>query len=431
MSVIKPANCNSEDNKLLPSKQNLADLLSSTIQKPSTVVSAGGEDAASSLTLAPESKIANGLDDTTKPTIRKSKTPHSARASTVIPGVCGTLTNLIVAQDKYPRAIIDEVLRCLSDVEVQMSAFRTYIKTQNDEDIPLYQWATYSGYASLDDAVLQLERLTVKLKTIRMPQDYLPASLSRAMEYSTSISNAATYGFTIMNNKTSKHMEEMEGSMLSEEARSLANAVITEELQKLMDHSFRAVKNVWLTIDLLRDCEQKRSHYKGWGWSSLAATIMTTVVAATVGLVTARLYGLAGFYLVPSSSPGGGMYTQLIDLVQRTQAVTNLTSELYTIKLRDIDYRYDYLAALSESHGLRIDNLVEALGPPNEEGTYYPPKPKTDIGSCKDLERIMRKTSEESKRQSQRYQSEIELMRKNINRMDIRLTSSIEKKCKG
>jgi uncharacterized protein YsxB (DUF464 family) len=215
---------------------------------------------------------------------------------------------------------------------------------------------------------------------------------------------------------------------MSDEATVKASVVIMEELQKLMKYSFRAAGQVWLATDVLRSFEQRRTQYKDWAWF-VTATVVVAVIAATVSIVTVHLYGLAGFNLVPKSN-SEGIHTQVVDLVQRTQAVTNLTSELYMIKLQDIDRRYDDLAALSESHGLRIDNLVEALGPPNEEGTYYFSMPKTDSRSCKDLQSLIQKASDETKRQQQRYQAEIKLMRKNMHRMDIRFTSAINKKRK-
>jgi hypothetical protein len=392
-------------------------------------VQTGGKDLAGLLTPPPESRIANVTE---KPNLHKteSKLKHAVSVCTAKTETSSAHPKLIDSQHPPSRIIVDEVLRCLSKVEGQMNQFRKYITIQNDEDIPLYQWSKYGGYSSLNTAVSELEKSTSRLKRIRLPEDYLTASISLAMDSSTSVSNIATYGFTVMDKKTAKYLEEMESSTLSEEARSEANAAITEELQKLMAHSFRAAKHVWLATDLLRSCKHKSNQHIDWAWSS-AATIMTAFIATTVSIVTTHLYGYTGFGLIPSNNTAGEMYTQVLDMVQRTRAVTNLTGELYTIKLQDIDRRYDNLADLSEAHGLRIDNLVEALGPPNQEGTYSFAVQKTDQSACKDLQRLIQQVSEESKHQSQQHQAEIEFMRKNINRMDIRLSSSIAKKCKG
>jgi hypothetical protein len=309
-----------------------------------------------------------------------------------------------------------------------MNIFRHYIESQNDENKPLHQWKKYGGYAALSTTVCELEEAVTTLKNGRLLPAHLTASVAQATSSSTSVSKTTAYAFAMMNSKMANYMKDMETSRMSDEATAKANVVIMEELQKLMKHSFRAAGQVWLATDVLRSFEQRRTQYKDWAWF-VTATVVTAVIAATVSIVTVHLYGLAGFNMVPKSN-SEGIYTQLVDLVQRTQALTNLTSELYTIKLQDIDRRYDDLAALAESHGLRIDNLVEALGPPNDEGTYYLPMPKTDSRSYKDLQSLIQKVSDETKRQQQRYQVEMKLMRKNMHRMDIRFTSAINKKRK-
>jgi hypothetical protein len=389
----------------------------------------GGTDFDGLLTPPPERTFANVVGKLTPPNM-ENKLQLSVRVRTAKTDTSSVYLKLTETQYLPPRTIVNEVLRYLSEVEGQMDHFRKYITTQNDEDIPLYQWTKYGGYPSLNTAVSELEKSTTKLKRIRLPEDYLTVSISQAMESSIQVSKIATYGFSVMDKKTAEFLEEMESSTMSEEARSEANTLIIKELQKLMEHSFRAAKHVWLATDLLRGCKHKSSHYKDWAWSS-ATTIVTAFIAATVSIVTGHLYGHSGFDLKPSNNPGGDIYAQVLDMVQRTQAVTNLTGELYTIKLQDIDRRYDNLADLSEAHGLRIDNLVEALGPPNQVGTYSVAIQKTDQSACKDLERIIQQVSEGSKRQSQRHEAEIKLMRKNINRMDIRLSSSIYKNCRG
>ena len=78
-----------------------------------------------------------------------------------------------------------------------------------------------------------------------------------------------------------------------------------------------------------------------------------------------------------------------------------------------------------------LDSIVEGLGPPNEQGVYYPSAPKTEGKSCEGIEGRLQKVSDDSNRQMQRLHEEMQLMRKNINRMDIRLTSGLDKVRKG
>jgi len=153
--------------------------------------------------------------------------------------------------------------------------------------------------------------------------------------------------------------------------------------------------------------------------------------SAAIGLTAARLYGSRGFDL-ESLNPSSNVHNQVMNLVHRAQAVTNLTGEVYSIKLEDLDQRYKDLADASESHGLRIDNLVEALGAPNEQGTYfsaaYPnPRAKTECQVPEDTRAYIQKLSADADRQLERLHHEMELMRKNVHRMDIRLTKRLDK----
>jgi hypothetical protein len=321
------------------------------------------------------------------------------------------------------RHVGDDIVSCLAEVEKHMSEFRDYTKTQEDNDKPLYQWSKFGGFAALSAAVSQLEEATAQFKTTRLRQDSLAESVRRATNSSTSISKAAIYVLSVMNAKTGEYMVEMDKSTLSEEAKISANVLITKEIQTLLKQTTCAVERVWHATDLLRESKQRRTQYKNWAWS-VAGTIMTATIATVVGIVTAHIYGPAGLDLIPKSGSSGFMYAQVLDLVKRTQVVTNLTGDICTTKLQDIEQRYNDLASLSESHSLRIDNLVDGLGPPNDEGTYYFSTPKEDSQSC---ENRLRAVSGDLNRQLYRQREELGAMRKNMHRMDIRLTRSIEK----
>ncbi|KAH7078457.1 hypothetical protein FB567DRAFT_596053 [Paraphoma chrysanthemicola] len=328
-----------------------------------------------------------------------------------------------------PWTSLREFLNRLRAVDERMNDFREYIKTQRDEGKPLYQWAKYDGYSALSAAVFKLDKATVIIKGMRLPLEGASTIFSQATDLSTSVSQHAAYALGVMNEKTELYLEEMGTSTLSEEAKARANQLITEELKKLMEHSTHATERVWVATDVLRKSAHKSAHSRTWAWS-VAGTIMTATIAAVVGIITAHVYGPAGLDLVPMSGAGSVIYNEVLALVQRTYAVTNLTGEFYSIKLEDIDQRYKDLAVLSESHGLRIDNLVDALGPPNENGVYYPSNPKIQTEPCSDTKSDAYKDLDGTAQQMLRLQHDLEQMRKNMNRMDIRLTRSIEKMLK-
>jgi hypothetical protein len=201
----------------------------------------------------------------------------------------------------------------------------------------------------------------------------------------------------------------------------------------VLKHSTLATRSTWAAADLLqvilvKSSTKKPIPQKSWAWS-LAMTVLTAGISAAVGILAANLhlFSLATYNLAPKGAHGHGVYKQVLDLVQRTQDVTNLTSEIYTVKLQDLGQRYEDLAALAESHGLRIDNLVDALGPTNEEGNYYLSKPKVDDLPSEGNGDRLDKISDDAQRQIQRLHDEMELMRKNMNRLDLRLTRRLDR----
>jgi hypothetical protein len=330
--------------------------------------------------------------------------------------------DLITIQISTSRHSGNDIVSCLAAVDQHMCDFQRFI----ENDKPRYQFSKYTEYATLGAAVSKLEEAITRFQSSRLPQDSLAAGVTRATSSSTSISKAAQFVLAALKDKTNNHIEEMEKLTLDEEARISANVAITNEVQTLLKQITRVVEHVWRATDLLRECRHKRSQYKYWAWSA-TGTVMTATIAAVVGVIIAHLYGPAGLDLVSMSGSTPSMYLQVLGLVERIQAVTNLTGEIYTMKLQDVEQRYNDLASLSESHGLRIDNLVDSLGPPNDHGIYYN-STKDDNKIC---ESRIRTVSESLNRQLHRQHKEMEDLRKNMNRMDIRLTRNIEKVRKG
>ncbi|KAF1913880.1 hypothetical protein BDU57DRAFT_456500 [Ampelomyces quisqualis] len=313
--------------------------------------------------------------------------------------------------------IVGLILSCLEKVHEQMSCLEDYIANQDNSGKPLYQWQKYASYSKLSKAVSKLEEATAKLKTTPLhSRDYIAIVIARATRCSTSVSRAAIYVLSAINKKTGDYMEEMEGSSLSDDANMEAYAVITQETRKLLEHSTRAAEHVWRATDLLRMCKQHREQ-KDWLWST-TATAMHVFIAATVGIFAVVLFSPA------TSGSSNSVTSQVLDVVRQTQAITNLTGEIYNAKLQNIDQRANDLGALSEANALRIDNLVDGLGVPNENGVWYVAQPSSNDKSCGIR---LQEVSESLGRQLQRQEQELKGLRSKMHRMDIRLTQEVRK----
>jgi hypothetical protein len=345
--------------------------------------------------------------------------------------------------------VADSIVGYMAEVEETMMHFERYIQIQNEDNKALYKWVKFDGYRSITRAIRELDDAVAKFEPVALPIAHVKMYLSRATQYSLSVSRVAVFAMGVMSDKSALCIDEIEESLLSDEGKVNAQYLITIELKKLLKHCAKATDRVYAALDLLRKTLLIDESYKdpdisaikqilaesearlspprkSWLWTAAGLTL-GAMMSAAIGLAGAHLYGPGGFAL--KTNPDS-MHA-VLDLVHRAQAVTNLTGEICSVKLEDLGQRYKELEDASESHGLRIDNLVEALGVPNDEGTYFSStsKPMSEVDSevSADVRSCIRKISDDADRQIERLHGEMEMMRKNIHRMDIRLTKRLDK----
>jgi hypothetical protein len=334
----------------------------------------------------------------------------------------------------------------MSEVETALIKLHEYAKAQNKEQKPIHQWAKFDGYRGVDRAVANLDGAVAKLEEVHLPTTFVKTYLTRARQISLNVSKAAVFCMGVMNEQFTSYIEETE-------VPANVVALITEEVRKLLKYGSKATYSVYAALDLLQnslhidesrcsrdvsvikeliaESEARLSAPRKSPLWSVAKVMLGAATSAVFALVAAHMYSTNGFDLALQRDPNS-MHSQVLSLVQRAQAVTNLTGEIYSIKLGELDQRYKELEAASESHGLRIDNLVEALGVPNEYGTYFSSTPKSDTPPEMDCQinnghSYIQETIAEANRQTDQLRTELEHMRKNMHRMDIRLMKRLDK----
>lgn len=243
---------------------------------------------------------------------------------------CYELLALTFVKRVPSQDVVDAILAELKTIEKHMHRLRRYINAQEDGNRPLYQWAAYEGFFTLNTSVSQLRKAMTKFKVTRLPSEYLRLCVERATASSTSISRASGDILAAMRKKFDVYVDEMKASTLSDEAKTEANTAITEELRKLIQYSTRATEAVWQAHDLLRACQQQ-GDIQHWAWS-VGATALTAFIATAVSLATVYFSGSAHLDMLPAHGVGNAMCSQLVGLVQQSQAVTNLTGEVYKLK---------------------------------------------------------------------------------------------------
>ncbi|KAF1832726.1 hypothetical protein BDW02DRAFT_554104 [Decorospora gaudefroyi] len=313
----------------------------------------------------------------------------------------------------------------MTEVQGAMVGFQNHVQKQKDDNKPLYKWTKFDGYRHISRALTCLDGKALNFEPIHLPAAHVKMCLDKATHYSLSVSQIAVFAMGVMSEKTASCIDEIEESALSAEGKVNAQTRITKELKRLLKHCATATDRVYAALDLLR----QGLLIDDWVWTAVGL-LLGAATSATIGIAVAYLYGSTDFALALKANPEG-MHAEVLDLVRRNQAVTNLTGEIYSIKLDGVTQRCQALEDASESHGLRIDNLVDALGVPNEEGTYFSTSPKATPEQCCDVPQDIRshiqKIADNADLQIGRLHQEMQQMRKNMNRMDIRLMKRLDK----
>lgn len=364
--------------------------------------------------------------------------------------------------------LAEVILLHMKHVQTTMEALQSHITTQLDgpKEPPLHKWTPYTDYNTLSLAITSLNLAVTHLEPRQLPETQANRYHHRARSLSTATSKIAIFILGHANRKCSTCMEDLDAaSDLDADAKQAAYTHMTGQVGHILDYCSRATSCIWTAFDTLE------AHVQPMSSCEIAATGDTTARSTLApvikdekccvaedendkvtepSLTYHNLIALAWLVvtvicvyptvhsLFPTFSSSNNnnspsqqqpicetdIYHQTLHLVERTNAITNLTTGFYTIQLADLDSRYKALEQASESHGLRIDNLVDTLGPPNEQGTYHV---TGQIAEIEGLSQRLRRMQEDVEWRMQRMQNEMTQTRKTMHRVDIRLTKRLDK----
>lgn len=317
-------------------------------------------------------------------------------------------------------------------VEIDKAALdhRKYVQSQQESGKPLYKWSEYDGYPTIRDSARELENAVNRLDEHFFIRDQFSSFLPQARRYSTSISNSIEFVLAVINKKIATYQIEMDNSTLTEDEIAKTNARITSEVQKVLGYCVMATEHVWAATERLVSLRDQSPDIipTGESWISPQGTVMlSAAISAAIAITIVMMSSLALSHPALAYRAGDNLPTQVVGFMHHTQAITNLTAQIHSIKLDEIEKRYEDLSARSEAHGLRLDNIVDSLGPPNELGVYYSSQTDSGSQSGKGIEARNKKIFGNTQRQVQRLQEELNTMRKDMKRMEIRLGSDINK----
>ena len=351
------------------------------------------------------------------------------------------------------------------ETEICMSKFQAYVKIQVNENKPLYQWMEYDHYDIMDATISELDETVGSLEPVYLPRKHIGVYLKQATQLSLAVSKAAVFAMKVsriafethksvladtlsttqvMSQKSSTCFAEIEASRLSSQDKDEAKIFVTNELEKLVHYCTRATSSVYTALDLLRESllleeddeaadneSSLPTQRKGWFWK-VAAIVLGASASVALGFHAADLCRMTNFDIARNcNNMEHDLFGELADLFQRTQSVMNLSSEVYSVKMQHVDQHYKALEAITEAQGMRIDNLVESLGPTNDEGLYFSKTSKANVDAPENNQHREDKVSESMKIEVQRLRLEMEKVRRNMNLVDLRLTRRLDKVERG
>ncbi|KAF2856883.1 hypothetical protein T440DRAFT_438011 [Plenodomus tracheiphilus IPT5] len=372
----------------------------------------------------------------------------------------------LTEQDTY--LLADAVIANMNHLQTTMEALRDHINTQlnEPEEKPLYQWEQYTDYDNIGLAISSLGLAVTALPPSHLPEIQASSYRCRARAYSTAISKLAIFILSHTNKRCTTCIDEIEASNLALERKQAAQTHITTQVSKILENCSRATTSIWQAFDHLEKYLQPipsqeitstvetavrktiASMLDNYKQNSIAeynhrvatepsanysrmmvllwfvVSIFCFYLAARDFLpATTSTFFTTGLQHTPPQT-NHDIHHQTIHLLNRTHALTNLTTELYTLHLADLDTRFKALELVAESNGLRIDNLVDALGMPNAYGNYYA---SVQNGGVEGVRQRVEKLQEDVEGRLKSLQGEVGQMRKFVNRMDLRLTARVDK----
>lgn len=349
----------------------------------------------------------------------------------------------------------------MASVKKGMSGLRDYVQSQSTDKDHLYEWEKYQDYETLGKAIKGLEAATEKFKKLakeaegmQMPRRLMTTLVQNAIMTSISVSDMAHYILRTMNSKTRHCFEEVDKSKFLDSTKTEMKDLIIQDATALLCSTTDTTRATYTSLDLLLKILHDATEFDtlepldlGFPKSKKAAPTGSLRKIVTGVLIALPL--LSAFCFNPWLPP-----TELYQRLTEQTHVQNLHLQTQINQLRDeviktvraephmqaeeLTELYGRMDALGDNIktmekqfqdvGLRIDNLWEALGPPNEHGTYFDPSPnghynkEPALPSSNDDQGHLQM----SRQQFKALDAEIVKLRREMHRVDIRLTREVK-----
>lgn len=252
-----------------------------------------------------------------------------------------------------------------------------------------------------------------------------------------------------MNRKSIPCFEEVDQSPLGDAAKDAAKIEITTEVSKFMKHISESTRSVYAALDLLlklyyEDVEkdqlslaavtgtgpgsrtrQTEAEEALWPMWKVLTTGFFLFVMALIVLVAFDME-LDKWKLVPEdlqhvTTPDSSQIGKMMDYVRTIDEARKYDKKVVHASLKKFDTRCRSAEVASEELGARLDNIVESLGPTNQDGMYF--DQSNAFKACKQSDTLILHLQE----QNGKLEEELIRLRKHIHLVDLRLTKDVNR----
>ncbi|KAF2643335.1 hypothetical protein P280DRAFT_505481 [Massarina eburnea CBS 473.64] len=342
---------------------------------------------------------------------------------------------------------VRDVLARMEEVEEAMIEFRDYLTTQDDQNKSFHDWARYTKYDAISDAVDKLVNTVANLKSEDSIERITSSqSLRKARIISTSISNITVAALNIMDRKTMEYVNSMdhvthEASAADDNTRH----VLMVELGKMLKYSTSATDSIWEAMDTLAKMEQARGPPKksmlndSWDWGKWLGLVLTILLFCSYMVFT--FTNPTADSLLQACARSNDLHRVVADGNANLYALLRAQGEQIEINNLIFDYQIETLrnqtnlvSEKADANGLRIDNIWEALGPPNANGTYYSHGDTRDTTIVPSDENTSKRMGAQLKDVNKKIEGSVERLKKQIEgikkdwqRADLRLSTRLDR----
>ncbi|KAK7189453.1 hypothetical protein DPSP01_001443 [Paraphaeosphaeria sporulosa] len=280
-------------------------------------------------------------------------------------------------QDDTTRKNLQALIVSMAALESEMSAFNVYVVTQHMHDKPLNMWPKYEQYCGLGTASKELEDTVKGIKTLVQSGSFsnmycIDMYTFQAREISIKVSNTIATVMKTMSDKTIDIETEARTDAHESTEQDTAIVAIMFELAEVIKHLTTAAESTWAALNLLETIAAKSSLQQANKFAKMQSYLPWACCAFTAILALSTFFnGLHNASQPPDLNDMRSSIAEMQSVCGLVNKNLDIAAYVRNDTLAEIDQRLLAIEHAWQDNNERIDNVWEALGPPNAEGTYF------------------------------------------------------------